>query len=199
MISNLKDRFTRAYCPLENRFFDFYHRVETNGTLQERTCHELGHGYTAVWVNSIRKVLRQAFQLGEVPTAFIDIGCGKGRACFYAARSGRFSQVLGIDVSATLLEKANLNLQSFRNPDVRFVQADATKYLLPPMKSLVFMFNPFGAEVMRQFIELNYTVFREQGSILAYVTDAERDVVVEGGFKCIYRDSSRKISLYKAT
>jgi SAM-dependent methyltransferase len=194
----LTNKVMRAFCELEDRVFDLRAGVQTGSTQLERASHQFGYGYQAAWVSNIRRLVRHTFALGEIPTTFIDVGCGKGRACFYAAGTGKFSEVLGIEVSETLVQEARLNLRSSRRQGVAFVQADATEYELPRVKSLVFMFNPFGAEIMQRFLERNHAVLRDSGSLLAYANDVERAVIERAGFRCRYRDSSRKLSIYQA-
>ena len=195
----ISEKLIRAFCTLENRLFDLCNGIDTGSTPSEWECHQFGHGYQPVWIRNVRQLINTAFQLGEQPVDFIDIGCGKGKACFYAAKTGKFRNVLGIEISEVLKEKALLNLQSFHNSNVQFIQADATKYTLPPVKSLLFMFNPFGADIMERFLQLNRTVIRDSGSLLAYANDVERAVIEENGFTCIYRDDKRKISLWQYT
>jgi len=194
----LTEKFIRAFCTIEDYLFDLYTGIDTGSNPHEMASHQFGYGYQAVWIRNVRQLIYKAFSLGETPVAFIDIGCGKGKACFYANTTGKFKHVLGIDVSEVLIDKAHLNLHAFRKGGVQFIQADATEYVLPPVKSFIFMFNPFGEDVMRRFIELNYSVLRDHGSLLAYANDVERAVIEKYGFVSIYRDNKRKLSLYRA-
>ena len=52
--------------------------------------------------------MRRSRQLAE-PRLFLDIGAGKGKACFYA--SPRFERVIGVEYSALLVDAAKANLR----------------------------------------------------------------------------------------
>ena len=72
---------------------------------------------------------------------FIDIGCGKGRACFYASR--KYPRLIGIDFSPSLIRAAQENLKAFRGAkgNISFMVRDARIFDLPESGSLVYLFN----------------------------------------------------------
>ena len=88
--------------------------------------------------------------------AFIDYGCGKGRAMIMAAVNG-FKNVQGIDLSEKLISIARTNISQCKqlNLDADFIFhcENAETFVLPPAISLVYLFNPFGESVMKKVVE----------------------------------------------
>ena len=90
-------------------------------------------------------------------TTFIDIGAGMGRAVLLAAQNP-FRQVVGVELNPTLVRIAKKNLAKWRiagraQPPMKIVCGDAVEFPLPAGPCLVFMFNPFGAPVMRRLLK----------------------------------------------
>ena len=84
---------------------------------------------------------------------FTDAGAGKGRAVLLAARHG-FARCVGVEMSPRLFRIAQENARRFadRHPllsPIEFVCADAAEYDWPAAPLVVFLYNPFGAAVMR--------------------------------------------------
>lgn len=83
---------------------------------------------------------------------FVDLGSGKGRALFFAARSG-FGRVIGVEFSERLHRIAERNREAFARADgsataVELVCGDATVFDLPVGPLVVFLNNPFRGPVM---------------------------------------------------
>lgn len=103
-------------------------------------------------------VLRQA--LGCVPSidtcTFVDLGCGKGRAVLVASEFS-FKDICGVELSADLagIARKNVAIVSSRHPQrtpVRIVVADAAAFSFPAGNLVLFLYNPFGAELMAQVV-----------------------------------------------
>lgn len=199
------DRLARLFFEIEDRLFDVVAGIDTRGAiagpqLQTGSPYKAhATAYHAVWCRNVRRVIMESRRLGYHHTTFVDVGCGMGKACFYASRFD-FDRVVGLDFDERLIRKANENRLSFRysKPDIEFLVADAAEYLIPiDRESLVFMFNPFDAAVMKIFIENNRSRFLESRSILAYANDLEKDVLVEAGMEQLFRETERKLSLWR--
>ena len=73
------------------------------------------------------------------------------------AAERRFREVVGVDLSAELVEIARANAaimqarQSGRAP-IRVVVGDAANYPLPSGDLVLFLYNPFGAPLVTQFL-----------------------------------------------
>jgi SAM-dependent methyltransferase len=97
---------------------------------------------------------RPGWALEEV--SFIDVGAGMGRAVLLAAELP-FRQVVGVELNPTLARIARRNLAVWRaaaraRAPMRMVCRDAVEFRLPQGPCLAFMFNPFGAPVMRRLL-----------------------------------------------
>jgi SAM-dependent methyltransferase len=117
-------------------------------------------GFTAE-VYPYQPVVREEFEemLGCLPRdtssfCFIDIGSGKGRALVLAARHC-FAQIIGVELSARLHRIAEKNVAAV-SPSLRtrvtLVNQDARRFEFPVISTVVFLFNPFGEEVMREVV-----------------------------------------------
>lgn len=133
----------------------------------------------------------------DSPRHFIDIGCGVGRACFYAAHFGPFTSVSGIDFDNDLIMRAEANRCRFtnrRDVALHFLKADAREYLLPNERFLVFLCNPFDEYVLSTFIANNLNHFLKQESVLVYSNNIHDSVLVHAGLTRIPLVNSREIS-----
>jgi len=88
--------------------------------------------------------------------SFIDIGAGMGRAVLLAAQLP-FRQVVGVELNPTLVRIARKNLTIWRASGrayapIKMVCGDASEFPLPVGPCLAFLFNPFGAPVMRRLL-----------------------------------------------
>ena len=98
--------------------------------------------------------IRPAAAMEEL--SFIDLGAGMGRAVLLAAELP-FRQVVGVELNPTLARIARRNLTVWRASErtrapMRVVCGDAVEFLLPAGPCLAFLFNPFGAPVMRRLL-----------------------------------------------
>jgi predicted RNA methylase len=87
---------------------------------------------------------------------FIDVGAGMGRAVLLAAQLP-FRQVVGVELNPTLARIARKNLAVIRASGrvlapTKIICGDAVEFRLPAGPCLAFLFNPFGAPVMRRLL-----------------------------------------------
>jgi SAM-dependent methyltransferase len=135
---------------------------------------------------------------------FVDLGCGKGKALLHAARRP-FRRVIGVDISPDLIRIANANLAGCRSIEVssgaiELHCADAANFPLPEDDNLVlFLYDPFGAPVMRDVLEgLRQSLIRRPREVRAiYISPFHRDIWDASGFlelssqarySCVYRN-----------
>ncbi len=105
------------------------------------------------------RTLWKVLKMSALPTegAFLDLGCGKGRALILAAEYG-YGRVVGVEFSDLLCRIAESNLSRYaRRSSARaayeVVHADAAGYPIPDDVSTVFMFNPFDAVIMTKVVQ----------------------------------------------
>jgi predicted RNA methylase len=126
-------------------------------------------GYAAVPPSRFRNILAR-WQASEPPHplaayTFVDLGCGKGRAVLLASEFG-FRETIGVELNPSLAEIARANADRWladgkAQCPVRIDQADAAEFLWPATPCVVFLFNPFGAEVMRSVVHSLSEAFRD--------------------------------------
>ena len=116
-------------------------------------------GQLRPYMGSQPTIIRRALDtLGDLSGyTFVDIGCGKGRPMFVASEYP-FSLALGYDISADLVRTANANAVVMarrfpQRPPIRALHADVADLTVPAGKTVVFLFNPFGPELMASLLE----------------------------------------------
>jgi 16S rRNA G966 N2-methylase RsmD len=85
----------------------------------------------------------------------IDYGAGKGRAVV-AAASRPFRRVTGVEMSPALAADAKANVSRMRKRRAgaaEVVLANALDYPISPSANVLYFFNPFGGEALRQITE----------------------------------------------
>jgi SAM-dependent methyltransferase len=149
----------RAFLYSEWRF-DRQHGIDTRGLTPDETvaalaAHRDGLGYEATRPRDFERLVK-SLPLHSPPATytFIDLGCGKGRVLILAAHHG-FGRVVGVELDSRLVEVARANLRSIRAaangfPDnVEVVAADAASYPLPLEPTVLYLYNPFGEQTIR--------------------------------------------------
>jgi SAM-dependent methyltransferase len=83
---------------------------------------------------------------------FLDIGSGKGRVIYQAARYP-FRRVMGVEVSEELNEVAHANIETRRRKlvcqDIELVTADAAGFDIPDDVTVAYLFYPFVGDTFR--------------------------------------------------
>jgi SAM-dependent methyltransferase len=196
----------RLYDPdWRDRWFEWRHGIDVEAKVPHERLSATTRGdiafatsYQPMAIRTLKAVHAAAAGTGIAFRRFVDIGCGKGKACLWTARTGRFRSCLGIDFSAELVAIAERNRQIFPSPvPVEFRVASARDYRLPDETSLVFLFNPFDDEMLDLFLACNAAHFRRRRSVIAYVYDLHRGVLETHGFRTVHDDPKRRLSLHR--
>lgn len=123
--------------------------------------------------------------------AFVDVGCGMGRALLLAAEHP-FKQVVGIELSPALHAIARENLATARGlalrcRDMRIRRGDARRFRFPKGDLVVFLFNPFDHEVLRVVLDRIVGSRRSGDRVtLLYHVPVHREVVAEFAAETLY-------------
>ena len=146
--------------------FDLAYHVDTAGLVwgeaatPSASSHDPGYwatGYYGVSPSAFDDALKR-LALDWPSFTFVDIGCGKGRALLLALRYP-FRGVFGVSLSAELTAAAQRNIGTFnaswRQPQVSatILAGDATSLPLPPDPLVLYLYHPFAAPVMQQFLQ----------------------------------------------
>ena len=105
------------------------------------------------------RVLPRILPPGEVTEddVFLDLGSGKGRVLFQAARDYRFGRVIGVELSPDLNEIATANIERNRSrlrcADVQIVTGDAAAYRIPDDVSVIYLYNPFRGPTFSRAVD----------------------------------------------
>lgn len=130
---------------------------------------------------------------------FIDVGAGMGRAMLLATEYP-FQRVVGIELNPLLARVAQRNVESWRDAkrakmQMQLISGDALDAPLPDGPCVVFMFNPFGASVMRRLLKRLAVVFADRATKLDLLyVNHEQDHVIEqqAGFKRLFLGRERR-------
>jgi SAM-dependent methyltransferase len=153
LAGTVKDRLTRL--------LRLHYERGLRDTGGELSSDELGfddpdffHYQASAWT-----ALRRALDGRSVSSddVFLDLGCGKGRVLWLAARHYPFRRVIGIEIVDEMVDFARANLEAnrhrFRATDAIVEAANAAQYEIPDDVTFVYMFSPFGGDVFRAAIE----------------------------------------------
>ncbi len=88
---------------------------------------------------------------------FVDMGAGMGRAMLLAAEFP-FRAVLGVELNPTLARIGRRNMARWRaagraKAPMRMMCRDAVEFKMPASPTVAFLFNPFGAPVLRKLLQ----------------------------------------------
>jgi SAM-dependent methyltransferase len=90
--------------------------------------------------------------------SLLDVGAGKGRAILTAAQHP-FHQVVGVELNPSLAAIARANIRAFTQSPaasplapVTLLEGDALEVPLPETPTVVTLFHPFEAPVLRRFV-----------------------------------------------
>ncbi|CAN5569989.1 hypothetical protein BH10ACI4_BH10ACI4_13560 [soil metagenome] len=147
---------------VEEWWFDTTRRVRTAGdspvpdaklVVGEKRDSQM---YAPVRTANARAALRELPLRDHSEYTFIDVGSGKGRMLFVAAEYP-FRKVLGVEYSTELQEVAETNLASYRHSSQRCknlasIYANAAEFEFPEGNLVLYMFNPFGPEVLSRML-----------------------------------------------
>ena len=117
-------------------------------------------------------------------TTFVDVGAGMGRAVLLAAELP-FRQVVGVELHPALVRIARRNLSAWRaagrtHSSGRIVVRDAVDFAFPPGPCVAFLFNPFGAVVMRRWLrEMMRTFDLRSGELDILYVNNEQEAAFE--------------------
>jgi protein-L-isoaspartate O-methyltransferase len=137
LVKKLKDQVFRKKSSVEDWLFDFYHGIETlhlvpreqfvtkSESLQYANC------YHGVWCSNLKTLINEAKSRGYKTNRFLDVGSGKGKACFYASEFDHFTEVEGIEFDPKLLELSNKNLKSFSRDFVKVISNHLSNIRIP--------------------------------------------------------------------
>jgi SAM-dependent methyltransferase len=132
-------------------------------------------------------------------TTFIDLGAGMGRAMLIAALLP-FQAVVGVELNPALVRLARQNMTRWRKiadpqAPMRLVCGDAADYVFPNGPCVAFLFNPFGATVMRRLMRgMSKSFARRPGELDVLYINNEQESVIEAqaGFARLFHGQVKR-------
>jgi SAM-dependent methyltransferase len=178
--------------------FDLANGVETRGIV---TAHELAGPagqrrsavtYIAVEPDEFARCFAR-LDIDYQRFTFVDLGSGKGRPLLLASHFP-FKQIVGVELSRRLHDVAQDNVRRYHDPAQRsrnfqLACADAADFVFPDGPLVVFLYNPFGPEVMAQVaasLRASFLAAPRQVRVL-YADPLHLEVWTAGGFQCLDR------------
>jgi hypothetical protein len=165
-------------------------RIRTHGRID---LHELGvagrhrvHYEPSPWL-ALRRVLPRR-EVGP-DDVLIDLGSGKGRIVYQAAKRYDLGRVIGVELSAELTAAARANLAgrhgALRCADIELVTADVLDYDLPDDVTIVYLHNPFTGPVFAGVVArlLASQERRPRPLRIVYSNPVEERQLLDAGFE----------------
>jgi SAM-dependent methyltransferase len=167
--------------------FDQIHGVDTSGLVPAKhlvTGHANDEHVTAYYgvAPSILRALIAQWRETVPPHpissyTFIDIGAGKGRGLLVASEY-QFRKVIGIELNPALAAIARQNVEHWTKTHaqdftagpiapIEVVEQDALDFEFPDSPTLLFLFHPFEAPVLRQLLRRIETSFAKRPAGIA--------------------------------
>jgi SAM-dependent methyltransferase len=155
------------------------------------------HIYAPVRVTNAHAALRDLPIRNLSEYTFVDVGSGKGRMLFVAAEYP-FRKAVGVEFDRGLheLSVANIGRYKYRRRrcgEIESVHADAAGFEFPAGKLVIYMFNPFGPEVLGRMLDnLERSLEREPQHVVVVMLWPEyADVVARRGWLREWRKTRR--------
>jgi cyclopropane fatty-acyl-phospholipid synthase-like methyltransferase len=203
-LDSLKSGVKERVRACEDWWFDTSRHVQTSGLVQRpRAAGQIvgeirdSHMYGPVRVANAHAALRDLPLTDYSKYTFIDVGSGKGRVLFVAAEYP-FRKVMGVEFSNALHDDAVANLKRYKFPrrrctDIEPVHADAREFEFPNDNLVIYLFNPFGDEVMERMLEnLERSLKRHPRHVIVVMLWPEHsDVVERMAIMRVYRKTRR--------
>ena len=194
---------------LEDALFDWTRGIDTSGDPMVRPRTEAigvesdGYAYLPARAKNIRQTLRLLPISDPACYTFVDLGSGKGRGVFLAAELP-FRSVIGVEHSVALHQTAEENLCRLRRREVerrrvQLICGDAGRYDFPDGNLVLYLFNPFGPEVMGRVLKnVQAAIHKEDRHVVISLLWPELSKMVAGmpGVRRVYH--SRRVDIFSA-
>ncbi|HEY1266822.1 MAG TPA: class I SAM-dependent methyltransferase [Candidatus Binatia bacterium] len=140
---------------LSEIFFEWRYGIVSDGEIAgtelgftENACHD----YQATNYVRFRQLMKH-IAVRQDTDVFLDFGSGMGRAVILAA-TYPFRKVIGVELAIDLHKRASENVRRaakrLRCRDIELYNVDARRFRIPPEVTVIYMWNPFAGEVLRE-------------------------------------------------
>ncbi len=140
---------------LSEIFFEWRYGIVSDGEIvgselgfTENACHD----YQATSYVRFHQLMKKV-PIRQNADVFLDFGSGMGRAVILAA-TYPFRKVIGVELATDLHTRASENVKRaakrLRCRDIELYNVDARRFRIPPEVTMIYMWNPFAGEVLRE-------------------------------------------------
>jgi SAM-dependent methyltransferase len=173
---------------VEEWWFDATRHVLTSGNASPDARKIVGgmrdsQIYVPVRVANAHAALRDLPPKPHSEYTFFDVGSGKGRVLFVAAEYP-FRKIRGVEFAGELHEQAQANISRYRHRrqrcvDIASIHADAAEFDFPNENLVLYLFNPFGPEVLgRMLAKLEQSIERHPRHVIVVLLWPENSEMV---------------------
>jgi SAM-dependent methyltransferase len=173
---------------VEEWWFDSTRHVLTSGNAGLDSSDVVGEIrdsqiYVPVRVANAHAALRDLPPQPHSQYTFFDVGSGKGRVLFVAAEYP-FRKVRGVEFAGELHEQAKANIIRYRHrkqrcSDIESIHADAATFDFPNENLVIYLFNPFGPEVLgRMLAKLDLSIEKHPRHVMLVLLWPENSEMV---------------------
>ncbi len=141
----------------EGWWFDVTRHVKTSGYIPLASLtlagdRQSGFAYFPTRPAAARQALEQLPLANYSDYTFVDLGSGLGRMLLLAAEYP-FRKIQGVEFAEELHRQARQNISQYnhssrRCADIEAIHSDVIDYRFPEGNFVLYLFNPFGAEVL---------------------------------------------------
>lgn len=177
----LRSYYRRIYWRLSDWPVERFYGVRTSEILLALSEAGLGaNRYEPIPFVTLRAIARHMRRKRIRAPLFVDIGCGLGRPLYYFA--ARFEELIGFELAEDVaaLGQARLEVAKHSHPlyrKISLLHADATRSVPLDRDMVIFMYNPFGAETMRQLCQ--HLLQRSSGNLHIYYANPHEVKVMD--------------------
>ena len=133
--------------------------------------------FQVVWLQNVVRLLDMLPTEVDISKyTLYDIGCGSGISTLFFADEYGFSEYVGFDFSAELIELAKNNLELSQSKitnchKINFEIGDVRSFKLPRKPLILFLFNSVEGDLLTSFIERHLDNLKTTKSFLLYAND----------------------------
>jgi len=147
--------YVRSYVEERLEAFDARFGTDTSAPTFERGQKTSVHFYVPTTASVIYEILN-SLPLQPNNFAFVDMGSGKGRALMVASEFP-FAKIVGIELSEQLHRTAEENVERYKPASQQCATfdlkcMDALEYAYGDEPLVLFLFDPFGREILRDVV-----------------------------------------------
>jgi hypothetical protein len=134
--------------------------------------------FQVAWLKNIDRLITMLPSNFDFKTyTLVDVGCDSGISTLYFYQNSKFKNLVGFDFSKKLIDSAENNKRILfekngidKNKKINFSVCDALNFKIHD-KVCMFMFNPFGAKTIINFVQYNINILSKTKSFLLYAND----------------------------